>query len=111
MRIDLAFGKNGLELTLPDAWPVTVIAKPAMPVLADPAAAMARALAAPVGCPPLAEIARDRASACIVICDITRPVPNGVILPVLVRALLDAGLAAGAITVLVATGLHRPNQG
>ena len=67
MEIELAFGKDGLALTLPDTWPVTVIAKPEMPVLADPAEAMAQALAAPHGCPPLAEIVRGRASACILI--------------------------------------------
>ena len=37
--------------------------------------------------------------------------PNGLFLPVLVRALLDAGLRPEGIKVLVATGLHRPNEG
>src|SRR5664279_6144809 len=44
------------------------------------------------------------------ICDITRPVPNSLILPVLVQELLHAGMAPGAITIVVATGLHRPNE-
>jgi nickel-dependent lactate racemase len=56
-------------------------------------------------------MAKGRKSACILICDITRPVPNGIILPVLVKTLLDAGMGAKDITVLVATGLHRPNEG
>jgi nickel-dependent lactate racemase len=38
-------------------------------------------------------------------------VPNGLILPVVVRQLLQAGLAAQRIRILVATGLHRPNEG
>src|SRR4029077_20476635 len=50
-------------------------------------------------------------SACILICDITRPVADGLFLGPLVRTLLDAGVPRAGITVLVATGLHRPNEG
>jgi len=111
MRIDLNYGRGTLPVELDDALDVTVIGKPSMPVLPDPTGAVEAALATPVDAPPFAEAARGARSACILICDITRPVPNGVLLPVLVRTLLDAGLAADAITVLVATGLHRPNEG
>ncbi len=111
MRVHLNYGRGKRAVELPEGCDVTVIAKQAMPVLAAPSAAMARALAEPVGCAPLAKEAAGAASACILICDVTRPVPNGVILPVLVRALLGAGLAPDSITVLVATGLHRPNEG
>ena len=67
-----------------------------MPLLADAGAAIAEALAAPIGAPPLAELARGRRNACILICDITRPVPNGLFLAPLIRALLDAGVRARA---------------
>jgi nickel-dependent lactate racemase len=46
-----------------------------------------------------------------VVCDITRPVPNKMILPPLLRILEAAGVPRAGITVLVATGLHRPNEG
>jgi nickel-dependent lactate racemase len=69
------------------------------------------ALAQPAGVPPLRELARGKKSACILICDITRPVPNGIFLPIVIEQLLDAGLAAERIKVVVATGLHRPNEG
>ncbi len=111
MEVQLNYGRGRLDVSLPAEWPVTVIAKPPMPVLAEPGAALQEALARPVAAPPLAEAARAARSACILICDITRPVPNGLILPALVRTLLDAGLPPGRIQVLVATGLHRPNEG
>ena len=82
-----------------------------MPLLDDPGAAMRRALLSPVAAPPLPELAKACRSACILICDITRPVPNGLILAPLVKMLLEAGMAAENIRVLVATGLHRPNEG
>ena len=111
MRVHLNYGRGQRAVDLSDDLDVTVIAKQAMPLLADPARAMAAALAAPAGCPPLREEAARSARACILICDITRPVPNGVILPPLIRTLLDAGMEPDRITVLVATGLHRPNEG
>jgi lactate racemase len=82
-----------------------------MPILNDPVGAFQRALQDPVGCAPLAELAKDKRSVCIVICDITRPVPNGLVLPALIHALLDSGVALEELTILVATGLHRPNLG
>lgn len=111
MRIELNYGKGTLPLELPDDWNVDVIRKPDMPLLADPAEAVHQALARPVGSAPLAAEARGRRSACVLICDITRPVPNGLLLPALIRELLEAGVPAANITVLVATGLHRPNEG
>jgi len=38
-------------------------------------------------------------------------VPNGLFLGPMIRDLMAAGIPAGDITVLVATGLHRPNEG
>ena len=111
MHIDLRYGRGTYRLELDPGWDVTVIRKPAMPLLADPVGAVRAALAAPVGARPLAEAARGANSACILVCDITRPVPNGLFLPLLVRTLMDAGIPADGITVLVATGLHRPNEG
>lgn len=111
MRVRMNYGRQGLDVDLPDGIDATVIRKPEMPVAADPKGAVARALEQPVGCRPLVQEAKGRKSACILICDITRPVPNGTVLPPLIRALLAAGLSASDITVLVATGLHRPNEG
>ena len=111
MLVELAYGKVGLPVAFDDDLNVTVLAKPPMPVTARPQAAVRRALAEPVGCAPLREVARGQGTACILVCDITRPVPNGVFLRPLIETLLAAGVAAANITVLLATGLHRPNQG
>jgi lactate racemase len=111
MRVELNYGKGSLPLDLPERLDVTVIRKPAMPVLRNAAESVATALAAPVDARPLKEEARGRRSACILICDITRPVPNGLLLPAIVRALIEGGMKPEQICVLVATGLHRPNEG
>ena len=111
MHIELNYGRGTLPVDLPDDLQVTVVQKPPMPVLPDPAAAVRAALAAPTGLPPLTQFARGRDSACILICDITRPVPNGLLLRPLIEALTAAGIPFARITVLVATGMHRPNLG
>ena len=111
MIVELLYGKSTLPVHFADDLDVTVIAKPPMPVLDDPAAAVQRALATPASCAPLAELARGKRSASILICDITRPVPNGLLLRPIIEALLAAGMDADNIALLVATGLHRPNEG
>ncbi|HEX5271709.1 MAG TPA: nickel-dependent lactate racemase [Gemmataceae bacterium] len=111
MRVTLDYGRTGLPVELPDERVVGPLAiRPAAP-LPDPAGAVERALAEPIGTPPLAEVARGRRDACILICDITRPVPNRLILPPLLRTLEASGIARRDILILVATGLHRPNVG
>ena len=111
MQVDLKYDRGSLAVELDEAWRPTILRKPAMPVLGNPSAAVWNALASPVDAPTLREAAAACRTACILICDITRPVPNGDILPPVVRTLLEAGMSADAITVLVATGLHRPNEG
>lgn len=109
--IELLYGKGTLALRPPSGSRATVIRKHAMPVLPDPAGAVREALARPFDAAPLAELARGRRSACILICDITRPVPNGLFLRPMIETLLEAGVPREGISIIVATGLHRPNEG
>jgi lactate racemase len=111
MQVKLNYGLKGLNLELSDQWDVTVLKKERMPLPAEPEIEVCRALAQPIGGSPLNQKARGCRTACVAICDITRPVPNGLILPVMIRELLAAGLDPEHITILVATGLHRPNLG
>ena len=111
MNITMNFGKKGLSLDLQDDWDVTVIKKKKMPILPEPMEAVRSALSNPVGSKPLAQEAKGCNNACILMCDITRPVPNHLVLPVVIKELIAAGMDAENITVLVATGLHRPNEG
>src|SRR5215475_8792008 len=108
MRVEFAFGKSPLGVELPDGFGYRVLeARFAVP-LNNPREAIESALNAPIGSPPLAELASGKRSAAISVCDITRPVPNRVILPSILRRLEDAGVARDKITILIATGSHRP---
>ena len=109
--VEVLYGTTGLRVSLPPHARLTLIGKKALPKLADARAAVEAALARPIAAPPYAELARGRESACILICDVTRPVPNHLFLRPLIEGLLGAGMPREKITVLVATGLHRPNEG
>src|SRR5437870_1676208 len=111
MQLTLDYGRTGLTVSLPDDRIVGPLAiRPAAP-LSDPIAAIDDAIRNPIAAKPLAEIAKGRKNACILVCDITRPVPNKWILPPLLKTLEDSGIACQDILILVATGLHRPNEG
>ena len=111
MRFQLEYGRSGLQVELPDDRLVHPLAYKQAEPLADPPRALAERLAHPTGTAPLAELARGRRNACILICDITRPVPNELILTPVLAQLEAAGIPRDAITILIATGLHRPNEG
>jgi len=109
MKIAFPCGHKQVPLVLPAG---TEILEPRpMPLLKDPEGSVAAALRDPIDALPLADLAMGRKTACVVVSDITRPVPNRVILPPLFRTLESAGIERNRITILIATGTHRPNVG
>jgi nickel-dependent lactate racemase len=109
VRVTLDYGRTGLAVELPADRVVGPLAMHDMPPLNDPEAAVRTALEQPIGTPALARIARDRKDACILICDITRPVPNRTILGPMLEVLEYARIPPERTLILVATGLHRPS--
>lgn len=111
MRLRLDYGRDGLEVEVPDRNLAGVLELRSAPPLPDADAAIRAALAQPIGTPPLAELCRGTRTACVVISDITRPVPNATLLPPILECLEANGIARDQILILVATGTHRPNEG
>ncbi|MEM1209354.1 MAG: nickel-dependent lactate racemase [Planctomycetota bacterium] len=107
--IDLRYGKGRITLQLPDS--ADVLIGPETPALPDPEAAVREALRSPIGSAPLRDIAEQRRpkSVVITISDITRPVPNELIVGEILAELNAAGVPDAAVTVLIATGMHRPS--
>ena len=65
------------------------------------------ALEHPVGSPRLRELAKDKQKIVIVTSDHTRAVPSKITLPLLLKEIRSSNPQAD-ITILIATGLHRP---
>ena len=108
MNVELSYGKQGLALDLPNGPDYKILRAHAAKALPDVCAALEAALDSPIGCIPLLQLAKGRTSAAISVCDITRPAPNSLTLPPLLRHLENAGIPRHGITIFIATGLHRP---
>ena len=109
MRVEVAFGKKNVALELPEGPRYEVLQTRSARTLNDVGKHLADALDSPIGRPPLKEMARACKTAAISVCDITRPAPNKVTLPPILERLHAAGIATEDITILIATGLHRPS--
>jgi nickel-dependent lactate racemase len=107
MRVHLSYGREGLPVELPDGFEYQLLECPSIPALADPVATIEASLDSPVAGPSLSELARGKRSAAISVCDITRPAPNPVTLPPMLRRLEAAGIPRENIRIMIATGLHR----
>ncbi len=108
MKVHLPYGERGIDAEVPDT--ATVLTPERVGVLADPDAAVRAAIAAPTGRRPLREMVRAGQRAAIVVSDVTRPVPNQVILPPIIETLESGGIARDDITIVVGTGLHRASR-
>jgi len=115
-KVEVEFGSDMLEIAVPPSCE-TLSMKDAN-VLADPARALEKGLAAPIGSPPLEAILRAKnkppaeLAVAVSVSDITRPVPykggSGLLAPLLGR-LEKAGIRRPNITFVVGTGMHRPS--
>ena len=106
MTVDLAYGRNGLRVTLPD-W-AHVVRPTYVSGLADEQAVLRGAMRDPIAGPPLSHRAAGRRRVVVTHSDITRATPNDRIIPVLLDELRLAGVAKDDITLINALGTHRP---
>ncbi|MBM3320521.1 MAG: nickel-dependent lactate racemase [Candidatus Eisenbacteria bacterium] len=107
MEARVAYGSGFVPMKIPAGIAADILDAEEPFPLADPAQAIAAALASPIDSPPLADLAQERSSAVVLVPDATRPLPLSVVLPPILDA-LETALARERITILFATGMHRP---
>jgi nickel-dependent lactate racemase len=105
MQVRLAYGKHGLEVELPAE--VRFVMPRYVPGVADERAALQEALRAPINSSSLRALVRPGDAVVIVHSDLTRPMPNDRVLPLLLAELEAAGVRRKDITLLNALGTHR----
>ena len=103
-RTHFAFGKAGLDLELPSGFEYRVLEARSAKALANERAALEAAIDSPVAGPSLFQLAQNKRSAAISVCDITRPAPNRRVLPPLLNRLERAGITRDKVTVCIANG-------
>lgn len=104
--VNLAYGHTGIRVDFPEAC-TTVLEPSFIDGLPDQKEAIRRAVRHPIGTDRLKNLTSSDQTVAISVCDITRPIPNRIILPVILQEL--AHVPAHQIVILVATGTHRGN--
>jgi nickel-dependent lactate racemase len=107
VRVRLRYGSAGLTLTVPRG--ATVLQPARVAPLADPGGAVRAALGR-VDPARLRAGGGGRRRAAIVVSDVTRLMPNAVVLGPLLDLLATHGIARDDVTLVIATGLHRPSR-
>ncbi|MCD6169257.1 MAG: nickel-dependent lactate racemase [Candidatus Latescibacteria bacterium] len=110
MELVLKYGKRGLRVELPSHRVTGVLRTNPLPEVRRPELSVFDALAHPIASPALSQLSQGKRTVCIVVSDITRPVPNRVILPPILEVVQESGISREAITILIATGLHRSSS-
>ena len=104
-QVQLAYGKTGLPVNVPDS--AIVIEPRHLPALADDKAAVVAAMRNPLGTPPLKSIVGKGDTVAIVISDITRPTPNHKLVPWIMEELDH--VPRENFVIINGLGTHRAN--
>ena len=104
-QVQLAYGKTGLPVNVPDS---AIVVEPRhLPALADDKAAVVAAMRNPQGTPPLKSMVGKDDTVAIVISDITRPTPNHKLVPWIMEELDH--VPRENFVIINGLGTHRAN--
>ena len=107
-RLRFRYGQTTLQVDLPGAHLLALPPMRSGRAVPNVSSAVAAALADPLNTPPLRELARGRRDAVLLVPDRTRSIPLPQMLPPLLADLEAGGLGLEGVTIIVATGTHRP---
>jgi len=104
----LPYGRDKIEVRVPKDNLIGIYSPREAAPVKDVRSEVRRALAAPIGAPPLQEQVRGKKNCVLIADDNTRLTPTDVLIPILLDECNAAGVADSAITVIIALGTHRP---
>ncbi len=102
-------GKDSISIRIPDSVPVLQVESRKIAPVPDVKRAVEESLSRPIGTLPLRQLVKPNQTVALVVTDITRQLPEEIILPLLVRELEAGGVKKRDITAVIATGTHRSN--
>jgi len=108
-RYPIPCGKKPIELEIPDYVPVEWVESHPMKPVPNVEKAIEEAIQHPIGSLQLRNLVKPGQKVVLIVTDITRKLPEEIILPLLIKELLAGGIKKSDITAVVATGTHRPN--
>tara|TARA_B100000686_G_scaffold322360_1_gene376026 strand:- start:2216 stop:3499 length:1284 start_codon:yes stop_codon:yes gene_type:complete len=107
-KLKILYGSSGYNLNLRPNWKPNIIKKTNMPLIKNIKSKINEIFKYPINCGSIKNLSKNKKSVCILVCDITRPVPNHLFIENLIRKLIQNGIKKENILILIATGLHRP---
>jgi nickel-dependent lactate racemase len=107
MLVELAYGRGGLTIDVPDN--AQVIEPRYSAPLAEPLLAVRQALAQPLGTAALRELLHPSQRVVVVHCDGTRPMPGELLMTALFEVFDEVGIPDTQVSLLNALGTHREN--
>lgn len=107
-KISIRYGREKKNVLIPEEFLLDEIGMREIQAAQSPLDAIEYSLDHPIGCDRLEELVVDKSNIVILVDDMTRPTPVHQILPSLCRRILSTGISQNAVTILVATGTHRP---
>lgn len=108
-EFSVPYSKGTVTFELPPGMRGDIAVSQHFEPIADVELAIEKALAKPIGTPPLRKMARPGDSVCIIFTDITRACPEHLLVPAILKELEKAGVRDKDITLLCGIGLHRPS--
>lgn len=107
-HISIPYGRHTQELVLADDR-LKAVLRPAhtQSDSGDESAIVRKALENPIGSPRLCQLVKDKQHILLITSDHTRPVPSHVTLPLYLEE-IRRGNPQARVTILIATGMHRP---
>lgn len=107
--VKLLYGKEGIIVDVPQT--TDVIECTSIKPLDDVATKIIEALNNPIGCASLEQLLKIRKpeTVAVTVSDITRPVPNKMFMPHLLKIIKDSGINDSRIVIVIGTGMHRPS--
>jgi len=102
-------GKKLIPIQVPDNVPVQWVESRRLESVSDVKKAVEDALRHPIGSTQLCDLVKPGQKVALVVTDITRKLPEEIIIPILLKELQAGGIAKKDITAVVATGTHRPD--
>ncbi|MEW5921558.1 MAG: lactate racemase domain-containing protein, partial [Bacillota bacterium] len=105
--VNIPVGEKQIHVSVPNV--KGVISPAHIPGVKDMRAEIRRAIENPIESRRLKDIAWGKKNAAIIVNDITRPYPGGLLVEEIARELAQAGFMDEQICLVVAYGNHRPN--
>jgi len=111
MQILMPYSSEKIEINVDNGHIIKIVEQKEIKAIYKPNNEVKKSLKSPIGSNSLKNLLLEEKpkNVVIIVNDITRPTPYKLILPPLLETIQEANIKSSDITLLIATGIHRPN--